>query len=466
MSSPAALHDLTALDLVAGYRRRDISPVEVMDDVIARIGAWNPHINALYAFEPDAARAAARQSEARWRRGEPPGPLDGVPVTLKENIATKGVPMPLGSAATELVPQQADAPPAARLREAGAIAYTKTTMPEYGMLSSGLSLFHGLTRNPWDLSKNTGGSSAGAGAACAAGFGPLHLGSDIGGSVRLPANWCGIFALKPSNGRVPVDPPYFGRCAGPLTRTVADAALMMGVLSRPDWRDHMSLPPDALDWTALDGEVKGKRMGLMLDAGSGLPLDAEIRPVIIDAARAFAAAGAVVSEVGPVMDQDLLDGLDRFWRVRSWDDVRKLPPERRARLLPYIRAWAESGAACSALDVMHGYNGTMTIRAQAAQAFAELDYIVSPVAPVVSFPAEFASPTNDPGLPLQHIGFTVPWNMAENPAASINAGYSAAGFPIGLQIVGRRFDDIGVLRMARAFETMRGPQRPWPQPPA
>ncbi len=229
-----SLHDLSAVDLIAGFRARQFSPSEVLGDVLAHIAVWEPHIKALYAFDPEGARATAKASTERWQKGEPAGPLDGVPATIKDNIATKGVPVPLGAATTKLVPALMDAPPAARLREAGAVIFSKTTMPDYGMLSSGLSSFHPLTRNPWDLSKNPGGSSAGAGAAGAAGYGPLHLGTDIGGSVRLPACWCGLVALKPSLGRIPVDPPYVGRVAGPMTRTVDDAALMMGVLSRPD----------------------------------------------------------------------------------------------------------------------------------------------------------------------------------------------------------------------------------------
>ncbi|MGA9091030.1 MAG: amidase, partial [Bradyrhizobium sp.] len=246
------LHDLSAVDLIAGFRGRQFSPSEVLEDVLAHIAVWEPHIKALYAFDPEGARAAAKASTDRWQKGEPIGPLDGVPATIKDNIATKGVPVPLGAATTKLVPAAVDAPPAARLREAGAIIFSKTTMPDYGMLSSGLSSFHPLTRNPWDLGKNPGGSSAGAGAAGAAGYGPLHLGTDIGGSVRLPACWCGLVGLKPSLGRVPIDPPYVGRIAGPMTRTVDDAALMMSVLSRPDRRDGMSLPPDNINWKALD----------------------------------------------------------------------------------------------------------------------------------------------------------------------------------------------------------------------
>jgi aspartyl-tRNA(Asn)/glutamyl-tRNA(Gln) amidotransferase subunit A len=459
------LHDLSAVDLIAGFRAKQFSPTEVLEDVLAHIAVWEPHIKALYAFDPDGARTVAKVSTERWQKGEPAGPLDGVPVTIKENIATKGVPVPLGAATTKLVPAVADAPPAARLREAGAVIFSKTTMPDYGMLSSGVSSFHPLTRNPWDLSKNPGGSSAGAGAAGAAGYGPLHLGTDIGGSVRLPACWCGLVALKPSLGRVPIDPPYVGRVAGPMTRTVDDAALMMSVLSKPDRRDGMSLPPNDINWKALDLPPVKKRIGLMLDLGVGQALESQVRDVVVKAARAFEAAGAEVSEAPGVLTREMLDGLDSFWRARAWDDLSRLAPEDRAKALPYIYKWAEGGAKLSGVDVIRGFNATMAIRAAAAKLFCDLDYVLSPVSPVVSFAAELASPINDPAKPFEHICYTVPWNMAENPAASINGGYDQNGFPIGVQIIGRRFDDIGVLRMAKAFEGMRGPQKPWPVAP-
>src|SRR5258708_15980164 len=203
-----SLHDLSAVDLIAGFRARQFSPSEVLEDVIAHIAVWEPHIKALYAFDPAGARTTAKASTERWQQGEPTGLLDGVPVTIKDNIATKGVPVPLGAATATLVPSTVDAPPAARLREAGAVIFSKTTMPDYGMLSSGLSSFHPLTRNPRDLSKNPGGSTSGVGAAAAAGYGPLHLGTDIGGSGRAPPCWCGLVALKPSLRRVPGDPVY------------------------------------------------------------------------------------------------------------------------------------------------------------------------------------------------------------------------------------------------------------------
>jgi aspartyl-tRNA(Asn)/glutamyl-tRNA(Gln) amidotransferase subunit A len=460
-----SLHDISAVGLIAGFRARQFSPSEVLEDVLAHVAVWEPHIKALYAFDPDGARATAAASTERWHKSAPIGPLDGVPATIKENIATRGVPVPLGAATTKLVPALADAPPAARLREAGAVIFSKTTMPDYGMLSSGLSSFHPLTRNPWDLSKNPGGSSSGAGAAAAAGYGPLHLGTDIGGSVRLPACWCGLVALKPSLGRIPIDPPYVGRVAGPMTRTVDDTALMMSVLSRPDCRDGMSLPPEDIDWKALDKPLRGLRLGLMLDAGTGQALEPEVRDVAVKAARAFEAAGAIVAEVPGLLTHEMLDGLDNFWRARMWDDLARLNSAERSKALPYILKWAEAGARLSGIDVIRGFNATMAIRSAAAQLFAEFDYVTSPVAPVVNFAAEFAAPINDPEKPFEHIGYTVPWNMSENPAASINGGFSAAGFPIGVQIVGRRFDDLGVLGMAKVFETLRGAQQPWPAPP-
>jgi aspartyl-tRNA(Asn)/glutamyl-tRNA(Gln) amidotransferase subunit A len=459
------LHDLSAVDLIAGFRAKQFSPSDVLEDVLTHVALWEPHIKALYAFDPDGARAAAKASTDRWQNGEPIGLLDGVPATIKENIATKGVPVPLGAATTKLVPSAVDAPPAARMREAGAVIFSKTTMPDYGMLSSGLSSFHPLTRNPWDLSKNPGGSSSGAGAAGAAGYGPLHLGTDIGGSVRLPACWCGLFALKPSLGRIPVDPPYVGRVTGPMTRIVDDAALMMSVLSRPDRRDGMSLPPNDINWKALDKSPRKVRIGLMLDLGVGQALQPEVREVAVKAARAFEAAGAIVTEVPGVLTREMLDGLDNFWRARMWDDLSKLAPNERGKTLPYITKWAEAGARLSGVDVIRGFNATMAIRSAAAKLFTDLDYVISPVSPVVNFAAELASPLNDPEKPFEHICYTVTWNMSENPAASINGGYDRRGFPIGVQIVGRRFDDLGVLGMAKTFEGLRGPQKPWPTPP-
>jgi aspartyl-tRNA(Asn)/glutamyl-tRNA(Gln) amidotransferase subunit A len=459
-----ALHDLSAVELLAHYKTKKLSPVEVTDAVIARIEAWEPSLKALYAPDFEGARREAKESEGRWRAGKPRGALDGVPITIKENIATRGVPVPLGTAATELIPATDDAPAAAHVREAGAVILAKTTMPDYGMLSSGRSSFHPLTRNPWNLAWNPGGSSAGAGAAAAAGYGPLHLGTDIGGSVRLPASWNGIFSLKPSLGRVPVDPPYFGRVVGPMTRTVADSALLMAELSKPDWRDHMSLPPAAIDWHAGPGEPRGLRVGLHLDAGSGLPVDPEVKAAIEAAAKLFAEAGAAVEPVAPFLSPEMLHMQDLFWRVRSWVDFSALSHERQARVLPFIADWCRGGADVSGATVVRTVNNYVAIRAAAVRATQPFNCVLSPTSPVPTYPAHWETPTNDLKRPLEHIAFTMPYNMSEQPAASINCGYTAEGKPIGLQIAGRRFDDLGVMRLARWFEVARAPQKAWPEP--
>lgn len=454
-----------AVALVDAYRTGALSPVEVMRAVLARVEAFEPKIHATYLLAPERALAEARAAEARWRAGDPKGALDGVPATLKDNIATRGEPKPLGSAASEPIPEADDAPAAARLREAGAVVFAKTTMPDYGMLSSGLSSFHPLTRNPWDLSKNPGGSSAGAGAAGAAGYGPLHVGTDIGGSVRLPAGWCGLFALKPSAGRAPVDPPYIGRVVGPMTRSVADSVLLMRELARPDARDYTSLPPQALDWPVRPLEIRGLRIGLMMDAGCGVPAEAETAAAVTRAARDFEAAGAVVEPLAPFLTQAMLDGLDRFWRMRSWLDLKALPEARRAKVLPFIRAWAESARDLSGEAVFEGFSQILEMRRAAVRATQRYDFVISPTAPMPAFAAELASPSDDPLNPFPHIGFTVAYNMSEQPAASVPCGFTRDGLPIGLQIVGRRFDDVGVLGLSLAFEAMRaGEARAWPEP--
>jgi aspartyl-tRNA(Asn)/glutamyl-tRNA(Gln) amidotransferase subunit A len=240
---------------------------------------------------------------------------------------------------------------------------------------------------------------------------------------------------------------------------------MMSVLSRPDRRDGMSLPPDNINWKVLEKSPRKMRIGLMLDLGVGQPLEQEVRDVVVQAAKVFESAGAVVSEASGILTREMLDGLDNFWRARMWDDLSRLSPAERGKALPYILQWAEAGAGLNGIDVVRGFNATMAIRAAAAKLFYDLDYVVSPVSPVVNFAAERASPINDPDKPFEHICYTVPWNMSENPAASVNGGYDGKGFPIGVQIIGRRFDDLGVLGMAKAFEGLRGAQRPWPAAP-
>jgi len=458
-------HELSAHELSRAYRARKLSPVEATRAALARIERWERTINAMYIVDADGALAQAAASEARWHDGAPLGALDGVPVTIKSNIAVKGKPTPVGTAAGDMTPSTADAPPAARLREAGCIVLGTTTMPDFGMLASGVSSLHAITRNPWNPARNTGGSSSGAGAAIVAGYGPLALGTDIGGSVRLPAAYNGIFALKPSLGRIPIHPPYLGRVAGPMTRTVMDAALAMTALTRPDPRDYMALPYEDIDWPALlDVDVKGKTLGLLLDAGVGLAPQPAVREAIERAARAFEQAGAIVAPVPPFLARDMLDGLDCFFQARLLAEWQALPPERRAKVLPFIVSWCRRAERASAVDALRGLGQVMAMREHAVAAIQGFDFLISPTSPITAYRADEATPGNDPEKPFEHIGFTAPFNFSEQPAASICAGYDADGMPIGLQIIGHRFDDLGVLRMAQAYESLRPPPRPWPEP--
>jgi len=463
-----ALHDMDAASMAAAFRNGALSPVETTRAVLDRIGHWEPQLLATYLLRPEMALAQARASEERWRAGKPLSALDGVPATIKENIATQGDPMPLGTAATTLVPAAADAPPAARLREAGCVIVAKTTMPDYGMLSSGVSSFHPLTRNPWDTALGPGGSSSGAAAGCAAGYGPLHLGTDIGGSLRLPAGWCGVVSLKPSLGRVPIDPPALGRVAGPITRNVIDAALLMRPLSLPDPRDTMSLPAAQIDWESVADVqpefVRGLRIGLLMDAGCGLPVESSVRDAVEAAAALLEKAGAIVEPMAPFMTQGMLNGMDCSWRMRSHLEMSGLPAERKARVLPYIRTWADSVANMSGAALYQAQQQFFATRVATLRACAAYDFVISPVAPMPAFDAELPSPTDDPLHPLEHIGFTVPFNMSEQPAASVPCGFTPQGLPVGLQIAGARFDDLGVLKLARAYELIRQPMRHWPEP--
>jgi aspartyl-tRNA(Asn)/glutamyl-tRNA(Gln) amidotransferase subunit A len=463
----AAMHDLDAVQVAAQYASGALSPVDVTRHCLQRIEAWEPRLNAMYRVNRDSALVSAKAAEARWRAKQPLSPLDGVPVTIKENIYTQGDPAPIGTGANDdAAPQPADAPPAARLREAGCVILGKTTMPDFGMLSAGVSSIHGITRNPWNTARNTSGSSSGAGAAAAAGYAPLHLGTDIGGSVRLPATHCGIFALKPSLGRVPVYPPYIGRIAGPMTRDVAASAVLMNLLSKPDARDFMSLPFEEIDF--LKGSEKGPdlktlKIGFLPDMKVGLPVHAEVRAAAAAAAQALERAGAKVEEIASFLTEELLDGMARFFEARSHNDFAQLPPAKQAKVLPFIAEWSSFRAKnFSGRDVMAAYTCYVTLRDVTVRACQPYDFVLSPTSPILPYAAELPSPNNDPHNALPHIAFTVPYNMSEQPAASLNWTFSKDGLPIGIQIAGRRFDDLGVLRLSRALEQMRPAQKPWP----
>jgi aspartyl-tRNA(Asn)/glutamyl-tRNA(Gln) amidotransferase subunit A len=460
------LADLSAVALARAYQAGESSPVEALRAVRARIDAWEPVINALWHRDDDAADRQARAAEERWRDGKPLSPLDGVPVTIKENLTTAGVPTPLGSNASILTPAPRDAPAAARLKEAGAVLVAKTTMPDFGMLTSGVSTKHGTTRSPWNPEWNPGGSSSGGAAATVAGYAPINIGTDIGGSVRLPAAFTGVVGHKPSFGRVPVNPPYYARVAGPLTRTVADAARAMAVLSRPDDADFMSLPPQDLDWENLEMRVAGARIALALDAGAGMPTDAEVARAVESAASTLGQAGAHVEPIGPLITDAMLGGLDRFWRMRSLRDLRALPPENQERILPYLREWMDAAADRTGMELFQDFSQLEAISIAARDAIDGFDYILCPVAPVATFSADLPSPAADPSRALEHIAYTVTFSISGHPAISVPWTTTQDGRPIGIQLVGRRFADVPVLALGAACERLRPELPPWPTPPA
>ncbi len=459
---------LSAVSLLDLYRRKVLSPVEVTRLILDRLDVLQPRINAFCIVDRDGALAAARASEGRWLRGEALGRLDGVPVTIKDLILMRGFPTLRGSRLVE--PDQdwsEDAPATARLREAGAVILGKTTTPEFGWKALGDSPLTGITRNPWDLSRSPGGSSAGAAAACAAGLGPLHVGSDGAGSIRIPSAFTGVFGLKPSFGRVPAHPPSpMGLLAhiGPVARTAADAALMLTVLTGADHRDPYALPPEDKDYAAeLEEGVRGWRIAYSPTLGYA-KVDAEIAAAAAEATRHFEALGASVEQVDAMFDSPR-DALFKLWAAGAAKLLAGFPADRREAIDPGLVSTAEEGARISAVD----YLGADLVRTVLARQMAEFhrnyDLLLTPMMPVPALPV--GQDLNDPAAERHWIDwspFSYPFNMTRQPAASIPCGLTSAGLPIGLQIVGPLYADHRVLRAARAFE-MTQPERRAPLEP-
>ncbi|OLT21722.1 amidase [Ornithinimicrobium sp. CNJ-824] len=448
--------------MAEGYAAGRLGPVEVATDVLQVVEEQEPALNAFWVRdEPEEVLARARASQERWATGAPLSQWDGVSVTLKENVARAGVPMPAGCAAVDPVVPEVDSPVARRCAEAGLVVLGSTTMPDWGMLSSGHSSRHGQTVSPLNPDWTTGGSSSGAGAAAAAGYGPLHVGTDIGGSIRLPATWLGLASLKPSAGRIPLHAPYMGRVAGPMARRVEDLAALMDVLSGPDPLDWTSLTAQEVAWTDLgvgeDGRpwtACGLRVGVWTRAGYGVEPEPEVVAATRAVADQLADEGASVVEMEPWLDQGVLDGVNRFWQVRSWADLSRLGPERQAMVHPFVAEWARQGEGLSGVAVMDAYHAFTDLQARTVAAWAQegdLDLLVSPVAPCPAYPAELPMPYPDEGRGMWHINFTLPWNMTGQPAGTVDAGRTEDGRPIGVQIVGRRFDDLGVLKTMRWY---------------
>jgi len=453
----------TADELLELYRARRASPVEVVDACLAQIAKLGTRHNAFVLVDADGARSAARASETRWQRGAPAGALDGVPVTIKDLILTRGWPTLRGSRAIDPAgPWNDDAPVTARLREANAIILGKTTTPEMGWKAVTDSPLIGVARNPWDPSCTPGGSSGGAGIAAATGMGALHVGTDGGGSIRVPASFCGIFGLKPSFGRVPawpLSPTGTVSHLGPMTRGVADAATMMNVITRPDARDWHSLPYDPVDYRdELDAGIDGMRVAWSPRLGQ-FDVDAEVAAITAAAVQAFVDAGAHVDAVDPP-----LDDVHAIFRVHWWvgchNAVRGMSNEQRTRLDPGLARIADDAKALTIDDYLDAVAARGRLGAAMREFHTRYDLLVTPSVGVPSFAAGRLAPEalGDVGSDwTRWASFSYPFNLTQQPAASVPCGFTKAGLPVGLQIVGPMHGDRRVLRAARAFEKLQ----PW-----
>ena len=460
------LSELVKLDirkLRAAYAKKTVSPPEVMQATLAQAERVNKDINALFHVVADQAMAEARASESRWQRGETLGSLDGVPVTVKDSVTVVGWPYFHGARPNRDRPMSTDdAPPAARLKETGAIIFAKTVMPDCGLMSSGLSSSHGVVRNPWRLSANTGGSSAGAGASLAACIGFGSVGSDIAGSVRQPASHCGLAALKPTQGQIPHLPCDIMRTAGPMARSVSDVAAVLSVIAGGDSRDRWSLPAGMNGYEdKLERDLSGLRIGILLDMGFDPRPTPEVVAVVQTAAERLAGLGADLTDVAAPFDFDAYEPIDRVFQVRGYAEIETFAPERRDEITPAVLQWCQPAKDYSALDYVGFLKRIDTNSARLEAHLRSYDYVVSPVSPVVNFDAEAAG--LKPETPLGHTNFTALFNQTTQPAAVVHQAL-VDGLPVGVQIVGKRFDDLGVLQIAKALEDARGTVD-WPLTP-
>jgi len=446
---------LSANELVARYRDKSLSPVEATRAALDRIDAHNGAVNAFVFTDPDGALAAAKASEARWARGEPQGLIDGVPTTIKDLVLTKGWPTRSGSLTTSADPEAEDAPIAARLREHGAVFLGKTTTPEFGWKGVTDSPLTGITRNPWDTAVTPGGSSGGAVVAAALGMGALHCGGDGGGSIRIPASFTGVFGHKPSYGRVPRYPTgAHGTLshAGPIARTVADAALMLNVISEPDARDWFALPYDDRDWrVGLDDGVAGLCIAFSPTLGFA-SVDPEVAGLVEAAVMHFESIGAHVERADPGIE-DPIDIFIPHWYAGTAHSVRHYTPAQLDRLDPGLRAIVELGRKIGTTEFLDAVEGRIALGIHMKKFHEKYDLLLTPTMPIPAFTAGQELPDGWAGDRwMSWSPFTYPFNLTQQPAASVPCGFTRAGLPVGLQIVGRMHDDATVLRACRAFE--------------
>ncbi|MGW1884328.1 amidase [Streptomyces sp. NPDC001970] len=459
---PIDTSDLTALtarQLIAGYERGDFSPVDATRAVLERIEAVEPAVNAFVRVDAEQALAQADAATARRRRAEPLGPLDGVPVTVKDLLLQAGAPTLRGSRTVRpaTAVRDEDAPAVARLREQGAVFVGKTTTPEFGWKGVTDSPLAGVTRNPYDVTRTSGGSSGGSAVAVALGAAPLSIGTDGGGSVRIPASFCGIFGLKPTYGRIPLYPASpFGTLshAGPMTRDAADAALLLDVIAGPDWRDWSQLPPTAATSQGLAVGAAGVK-GLRIAYSPSLGGQVAVRPAVAAAVRGavarLAELGAYIEETDP----DITDPVDAFhtlWFSGAARLVQHLGAEQRELLDPGLREICAAGARASALDYLAAVDARMELGRRMGRFHTSYDLLVTPTLPITAFEAGVEVPRGSGHRRWTGwTPFTYPFNLTQQPAATVPCGVDADGLPIGVQLVAARHADALVLRAAHAL---------------
>lgn len=447
----------SATKLVKGYAKKKFSPVEVAKACFAQIEKHEPQLNAMVEIRHDEALKQAKASEGRWHKGEPQGPVDGVPTLIKDLLLVRGWPTLRGS--KTISPEQAwdqDAPSVARLRECGAVFLGSTTTPEFGWKGVTDSPLTGITRNPWDTATTPGGSSGGSSAAAAAGYAPLTLGTDGGGSIRIPAGFSGIFGHKPSFGRVPAFPlSPFGTVAhvGPMTRTVEDSCLMLNVIAQPDARDWHSLPYDGSDYTkGLPRKLKGLRIAFSPALGY-VTVDPEIAKLVARAVKVLEDLGATIELADPGFDDPA-----PIFRILWWSGARAalghLPAEKKKLLDPGLADVVEQSMSIGLDDYQTAVKERGTLGTKMRLFMERYDLLVTPTLPIPAFEAGRLAPANaeTTGKWVNWTPFSYPFNLTQQPAASVPCGFTAKGLPAGLHLVGRMFDDRTVLKAAHAYE--------------
>ena len=453
--------NLSATQLIEEYRAKRLSPVEATEAAYGQIQAYDDKINAFCHLAEESAMANAKASEARWAKGEPAGLIDGVPTSIKDLVIVKDWPTRRGSLTTSPDDKAAeDAPSVERLRQHGAVLIGKTTTPEFGYKGVSDSPLTGITRNPWDLEMTTGGSSSGAAAAVVMGMGPLAIGSDGGGSIRIPCGFTGLFGLKGSGGRVPAYPiSPFGSLAhvGPMTRTVADSALMMNVMAGWDARDYYALPSDGQDFAAdLEAGVKGLKVAFSMTLGYA-KVDGEVADCVAAAVKVFSDLGAEVVEVDP----DIGDPTPAFWTHWSTGAanlLRNFTPEQIEKIEPGLVEIARQGAEVPLMDYLAAVTARRELGVRMNAFHQTYDLLLTPTLATTAFPVGLVVPEHMKDETwAAWTPFTYPFNMTRQPAANVPCGFTDEGLPVGLHIVGPMHADALVLRASRAFELAQ----PW-----